>query len=265
MKVIASWPAAGSRADSLDVAIALDAREVNPHRRDRAPLALRLHTCPAMRWLMGMVIAHFVVACYHPETRDCTLQCSAPTDCAGEQSCSSGWCASDGIRCTEEGQPITVDGSVNTDSSADADAANALCQQGCSKGTCMAGVCVIDCSADGACPNDVACPANLPCRVLCGDNACGHKIQCGTSSSCEVQCTGQMSCLDEIICPAGDCDVVCSGASSCKRRTKCANSCSCDVSCTGSLSCNEASECPESACRVGNGCSSTPTGCNTCS
>lgn len=217
-----------------------------------------------MRWLLGMAIVHCVVACYHPETVDCTLQCGAPTDCADGQSCANGWCASSGVSCTHEGQPITIDGAVNTNTGPDAGNVNALCQQGCSKGTCVDGVCVIDCSADGSCPNDVSCPANLPCRVLCGDSACGHKVLCSMSTSCEVRCTGTNACADEIQCPAGECDVVCSGSGSCKRRTKCGNSCACDVSCSGPLSCMEASECPEPTCRVGNGCSSLPTGCETC-
>lgn len=214
-----------------------------------------------MRWLVCLVL---VAGCYRPETRDCTLQCSAPTDCAGEQVCSSGWCANDGVRCTEDGQPVTVDAAVSMNQP-DAPNANQLCQQGCSNGTCMNGVCVIDCAANGSCQGEVSCPANLPCRVLCGDNACAKKIQCMDSKSCEVRCMGSQSCGEEVVCPSGECDVTCSGVGSCKKKSKCGESCACDITCTGLGSCPEASECPSSACRIGNGCSSTPNGCNTCS
>jgi hypothetical protein len=216
-----------------------------------------------MRWLVGMVIAHSVVACYHPDTVDCTLQCSAPTDCAGGQSCANGWCANTGVSCTHEGQPVTIDGAVNNNTP-DASNANALCQQGCTKGTCQAGVCVIDCSEEGSCQMDVACPANLPCRVICGDNSCTKKVNCTMATSCDVRCSGQNACGDEVQCSPGECDVACTGAGSCKRRTKCGGSCACDVTCSGPMSCMEVSECPSATCRVGNGCSSIPTGCDTC-
>jgi hypothetical protein len=214
-----------------------------------------------MRWLLGMAIVS-VVACYHPDTVDCTLQCGAPTDCADGQSCANGWCANTGVTCTHEGQPVTVDAAVNNNGP-DGGNENALCQQGCTKGTCQAGVCVIDCSATGSC-SDVACPANLPCRVICGDNSCTKKINCTMASSCDVRCTGQNACADEIQCPMGECDVACTGAGSCKRRTKCGNSCACDVTCSGPMSCMEASECPSMACRIGNGCSSVLATCETC-
>lgn len=217
-----------------------------------------------MRWLIGMVITHLVVACYQPETIDCTLRCGAPTDCADGQSCSNGWCAADGVRCDEQDQPATSDARVNP-TTPDAANANALCQQGCSKGTCVDGVCVIDCSNAESCDGDVDCPANVPCRVTCGNNACTKKINCTQSTSCDIRCTGQAACAGEIQCSAGACNVTCSGPGACKQRTRCANSCSCDVTCTGAGSCAEESACPGSACRVGSGCSSTPSGCDTCS
>jgi hypothetical protein len=223
-----------------------------------------------VRILACAVLAH-LAACYNPATLDCTVECSAVTDCAGGQQCHGGWCVGPNIECDKHGNPVQIDASMaaTTDASSAPDApgtAQQLCEQGCSRGTCdAAGVCVIDCSGEGKCTNmDVQCPAHLPCRVVCGESSCTRKVVCGMSSSCEVQCTGDGSCQDEIQCPAGDCDVTCAGASSCKRRTKCASSCSCDVSCVGALSCAEPSECPAMACKVGNGCSSIPTGCNSC-
>lgn len=139
-----------------------------------------------------------------------------------------------------------------------------ICSQGCPNGTCINGVCTIDCSAPGSCPNDIACPVNLPCHVICGDGSCGHKVLCANSLDCQVDCVGDNSCLDEIQCSTHRCEVTCSGQNACKRRTKCANACGCDVTCSGAGSCAEASECPAAVCRVGNGCSSQPIGCEAC-
>jgi hypothetical protein len=141
----------------------------------------------------------------------------------------------------------------------------ALCQLGCTKGTCVDGACVIDCSAPDSCNGaDIKCAPNLPCRVICGERSCEKKIFCDNATSCEVQCTGDNSCRDEIVCNANRCDVDCIGAGSCKK-TKCSGSCACDVTCSGLGSCTDPNECPESTCRLGEGCSSLLAGCNTCS
>jgi hypothetical protein len=60
------------------------------------------------------------------------------------------------------------------------------------------GVCVIDCSAPDSCPNDVFCPPNIPCRVVCGDRSCDHHVECRLATACEVVCSGVDSCADEI-------------------------------------------------------------------
>jgi hypothetical protein len=216
-----------------------------------------------------VVLAHLVTAgCYRPTLRDCTVQCSAETDCAGEQHCAGGWCVGAGIETCESVGDI-VDGSMVTATDAAADAtlppdARDICQQGCSNGTCIGGVCTIDCSAAGSCQTDVICPTNLPCHVICGDSSCGHKVNCTMALGCTIDCIGDMSCADELQCSSHECNVTCSGASSCKRRTKCANACACDVTCSGAGSCAEASECPAALCRVGNACTSAPVGCDSC-
>jgi hypothetical protein len=219
-----------------------------------------------------MVFAH--IGCYEPTLRDCTIRCSSPSDCAGNQIClldeeRIGYCAAPNVvRCTEKGEPVIVDAAAVTGdapiSTPDGSSAQALCMQGCPNGTCIDGVCTIDCSASNICSNDIACPANLPCHVICGDSSCDHKVLCSTASSCTVDCIGTNACGDEIQCPTHECNVTCSGAMSCHRRTKCSNSCSCDVTCSGAGSCVEVSECPAATCRVGNGCSSLPVGCDTC-
>lgn len=224
---------------------------------------------PSRLALAGVAVAYVVVgaSCYHPELRDCTVECSSQKDCAGSQMCLGGWCAMPGAPACREMQ-AAIDATAATQEDAStigpSDASD-LCVQGCPRGTCIDGVCVIDCTATGSCPNDVACPANLPCRVLCGDGACGNKISCNLASSCEILCTGTNACSDEIHCMDVPCDVTCSGTGSCKKRIRCASSCGCDVTCTGSGSCAEVSECPMASCRVGNGCSTLPAGCYTCS
>lgn len=218
--------------------------------------------------LVGAVLAH-LVACYEPQVRNCTLACSGPGQCAAGQTCTSdGYCAAPEISSCREYEATLDAAAVVTDAETAIDASgndNTVCLQGCSSGTCDSGVCVIDCTAPNSCANDVVCPANLPCRVECGDTACGGKINCTKSTSCTVQCTGEDSCDDEIQCPPGEpCDVTCSGAGSCVKRTKCKDSCSCDVRCTGMGSCAEPSECQEALCRIGNGCTSTVLTCDTC-
>lgn len=222
-------------------------------------------------FFVGMVVAHLVAitGCYQPELRDCTVHCAAATDCTGGQVCRpDGWCAMPSVdNCPAGGNGTgdTIDAATDIGSNGSADAAtNNLCPQGCTNGTCDNGVCVIDCGTPYSCQNDVLCPPNVPCRVVCGDHACAHKVICGLATSCEVQCTGDYSCADEIQCNTNRCDVDCAGTSSCKRRTRCANACACDVSCTGAGSCVEASECPALTCKLGNGCSALLAGCDDC-
>jgi hypothetical protein len=217
-----------------------------------------------------MVVAYLlaVAGCYEPELRDCTVQCSAATDCTGGQVCrADGYCSMPGVESCAAGGGGGGGGNgmVIDAATVAADAADpALCQQGCTNGTCMAGVCVIDCSAPFSCTsNDIRCPANLPCRVVCGERSCAKKILCEKAASCEVQCTGESSCQDEVICNANRCKVDCLGASSCKK-TKCGSSCACDVTCTGVGSCTDPNECSDTSCRLGEGCSSLLAGCNDC-
>lgn len=210
--------------------------------------------------------------CYEPATRDCTVQCSGAADCASGQHCVGGWCAAESVDSCERKPP-----DMSHDQQPDAAATDAaetiepppdaldICVQGCSKGTCINGVCTIDCSAPGSCLTDVTCPINLPCHVICGDGSCTHHVNCSMALACTVDCTGDHACGDQIQCSSHPCDVTCSGAGSCKRKVTCQSSCSCDVTCSGVGSCAEISDCPLSnECRVGNGCTSQLAGCNTC-
>lgn len=218
--------------------------------------------------MVGVLVAHLVTitACYEPKLKDCTVQCSKPDDCTGGQVCrSDGWCAMPDVEaCPTGGNQGGDNGSIIDGPTVTIDAPD-LCPQGCTKGTCINGVCVIDCGTPYACTeSDVQCPANIPCRVVCGDHSCAKHVVCGLASSCEVQCSGDYSCGDVIQCNDNRCSVTCSGLSSCKRHTDCSHSCGCDVSCTGTGSCLEASACPALTCKLGNGCSSQLTGCSNC-
>lgn len=50
--------------------------------------------------------------CYAPDLRDCTVTCGAADDCAGDQVCTGGFCAADGVTCTGGG--ATTDAPVAT-------------------------------------------------------------------------------------------------------------------------------------------------------
>lgn len=219
------------------------------------------YRCTRFGRVRALVILVCLVGCYSPSVRDCTVSCAGPNDCTGGQVCSTeGWCAAPETSCAG----ISPDASMATSDGPTSDG-RALCELGCPDGTCVGGVCVIDCSAPGACPQDFTCPPNVPCRVVCGDQACAKKVQCGHASSCEVQCNGINACADEVVCGVAPCDVNCAGAGSCKKRVKCKEACSCDVECTGIGACGETPECPMgSACELGRGCSSELAGCDRC-
>lgn len=233
-------------------------------------LASRLHDERPVRRsvvLSSVALAYLgLTGCYEPALRDCTVRCAAPNDCTGGQVCrKDGWCAMP--EATSCGKPDHGDNGAGPDAeavAADAPSSPSLCEQGCTNGTCEDGTCVIDCGAPFACASDVMCPANLPCRVMCGDHACAKKVVCGMATSCEVHCLGDEACADDIQCSMGPCTVNCTGDSACQHKIKCDHACACDVTCSGVGACAEPAACPAPSCKLGDGCSSQLAGCDHC-
>jgi len=211
--------------------------------------------------ILVLLVMCVAMGCYSPSLRDCTASCANPGDCGGGQVCTDGWCANPDKSCAGTPDAAATDASLPVD-------ARQLCELGCPNGTCAGGVCVIDCSAPDSCPSDVTCPPNVPCRIVCGDRSCDHKVACGQASTCEIRCNGHDACADEVSCGTAPCEVTCAGVGSCKKKIKCKESCACDVTCSGLTSCADpmGAECPLTmdACSLGKGCSSELAGCDRC-
>ena len=123
--------------------------------------------------------------------------------------------------------------------------------------------CVIDCNTNpSACNAQITCPLGWACNVKCNtSSSCRMGVSCVQATSCKVECTGSFSCRN-VACGAGPCSVGCSGSSSCSG-IACNTSCACDVGCNNGASCFNVT-CTKPQCDTGLGCSSIPTGCNTC-
>lgn len=68
----------------------------------------------ASRLIAVALVGAALVACYEPTLRDCTVSCSAATDCAPEQRCHRGWCAAPSATCTgDDGGDDDVDAGVD--------------------------------------------------------------------------------------------------------------------------------------------------------
>ena len=174
--------------------------------------------------------------------------CQTQGDCSKDRTCIDGFCA------------LTSDAGIDAQLPPDA----ALCPAGCT--SCVVGQksCTIDCSLNGGCKQQVVCPTGWSCNVLCSrTDACSNGVICPSGTACTVTCSGLRSCK-AIACGTGRCSVDCTGSSSCQD-VRCGLACACDVVCHINSSCSNLS------CRPGctspsqfGGCTSAPTGCNTC-
>jgi hypothetical protein len=146
-----------------------------------------------------------------------------------------------------------------------ADAGDA-CLAACVDGACVDGTCVINCPTAQACPDQLVCPAGIPCRIRCtGEGSCPGGIDCSGASTCTVSCSGTDSCAGEIACGPGRCSVTCSSDGSCQAGTSCPDACACEVDCSGPDACATEAECPAMPCDTGAGCTSEPSGaCDQC-
>jgi hypothetical protein len=162
-----------------------------------------------------------------------------------------------------DGQPDAM-----TDGAIDAPASITCAQSTCTAagGACIGGVCEIDQNG----PGGVACPAGVPCRVICfGASDCqAGLIQCGNATTCDVRCEGSSACQDQgVDCgTAAVCTVRCFGANACQHGTngrqsvECHTS-MCTVTCDGSNACQDGidvdpggtctSHCCDNACEGG--------------
>lgn len=191
--------------------------------------------------------------------KDCSVACRTSSDCGAGQACGAdGFCTSPGIAgaC---GVAAVVDAAAQPPDGA---VPASLCAATC-PGACDGETCVLDCSAAGSCGDDIQCPEDLACRVVCGDNACGGRILCQKAASCSVQCSGASSCAGDVRCGDGACTVACTGFLSCGRRVQCPDACACDVACSGVFSCHDKAVCPRE-CDDGRGCTSARATCQQC-
>lgn len=104
------------------------------------------------------------------------------------------------------------------------------------------GFCELRCN-DGQCNSaNVACNnSNVPCRIICGANACKLGATCESQFGCDIQCVGDKSCLNQIKVVSSRLGgrggtVTCSGADTCSATVLCSGV-SCEVTCSGEGSC----------------------------
>lgn len=166
------------------------------------------------------------------ETRSPDYRCTVPADCDLTRLCVDGFClSSELVGCT------TFDGSI----------------------------CTFDCTADGDCPQAIACPADYACQVDCGVDACAGGVDCSLAESCDINCDGNGSCATALACGAGACDISCAGNDSCAGGIDCTSACVCDTDCSGARACAVEPTCPGGMACVANGdCKGSNGNCSTC-
>jgi len=193
------------------------------------------------------------------------FECDTNADCVdldGNRVCSDGLCVVPG------GGPMkdaAVDG-MRTDTLPDA---SLICPDQCTSCNIEKKECTVDCAGDPdttTCMGQVKCPAGWSCNVKCNTaSSCRAGVDCLGSTSCKIECSGFGSCRS-VACGPGPCDITCSGSQSCGGTAggvACGTSCACDVKCAAGANCFNVT-CTKPQCDTGLGCSSQPTGCDTC-
>lgn len=155
------------------------------------------------------------------------------------------------------------DAGANPRDAAVADAGDAAlsCDEECALagGVCVEEACVFDCSASGACPFAINCPAARDCVVACGEGSCSEPVECPKEASCQVDCDGDGSCTSGVTCRGDSCDIGCHGQQSCQGRigggaTVVTIVCDAPQSCSDEVAC-DAENC-ELQCSAGGTCGS---------
>lgn len=195
-----------------------------------------------------VVLCLMSVACYDPHV-DCPASSCAeivgdsPTDATVEASPANGDASAGDAAPPSDARPPPPPPPIDAPPPPPIDAPpQKPCAPGCS-GTCDDGVCVIDCVGTEACHEEIVCPLTGPCRVTCnGRKACKQGVRCGL----------------------GRCTVTCQGDDACAKRVRCEASCACDVTC-GPGGCKDEAWCPHPWCEAGDGCTSAPNSCSSCS
>ena len=212
------------------------------------------------------------------DTRSQEYRCDGVADCPLGRACQDGWCvvapgapADDaGGSIADSGVDILDAGTAPPDDSGppvpDAGQPDGPgCPEVCTE--CVGDTCIVNCSDDGSCKDQVVCPPGLACTVLCdGNRACEGGIDCSDATSCDLSCTDAEACAGPIECGTGPCTVECSARDTCSGGLDCTQSCACDTSCTGNNACEPEPECPVRLfeCSDGTDCDSTLLGCFTC-
>jgi hypothetical protein len=124
------------------------------------------------------------------------------------------------------------------------------CPQACT--SCNGDTCVIECIDGGCDSQDIVCPEELACLVICeGVDSCDSgTITCPPTYACEIQCGGgNDACGDQQIqCGEASCSIDCE-ADACSGATVQCGDGPCTASCGGepvpTLDCGNTCECNE--------------------
>ena len=202
-----------------------------------ASLALAIVVAMAAAPTAGCSITH----------RSDGFACNSQSDCTGGRSCINGFCVT----------------SVDSDaSSVDSPGGDNNCPPACTSCDLDKRTCIIDCTGNNECNQNVVCPKGFSCEIMCGDQSCRNGIDCKLGTECTIACMGTGSCRS-VDCGTNRCTVSCTGDSSC-RAVDCSESCACDVQCAFNA-CADGPTCPDRpGCDLGTSCSTQFPGCDVC-